>query len=113
MSLNNVHYWNKDRWQKISAEEFVRNYPNAQISAAKDKYFWCEMCGQYVTLANGKQRSYFNPSSTELEKDCGDRSKNFSKVDWINFSNPAHSLPLRICVEHEFDHYQSVSLLFT
>ena len=76
MSLNNVYRWNKDGWQKITAEEFVKDNPNIKISA-KDEYFWCEMCGQYVTLANGKQRTYFKHSSTEFEKDCEDRAKNF------------------------------------
>lgn len=54
MSLNNVYRWNKDGWQKIIAEEFVKDNPNIKISA-KDEYFWCEMCGQYVTLANEKR----------------------------------------------------------
>ena len=108
MSLNNVYRWNKDGWQKITAEEFVKDNPNIKISA-KDEYFWCEMCGQYVTLANGKQRTYFKHSSTEFEKDCEDRAKNFEKSDWIKSSQPSYGLPIKICVEQN-DFYFKIGL---
>lgn len=98
MSLENVYYWNKDGWKKITAEEFVKDNPNFRVSA-KEKYFWCEMCGQYVTLANGRQRTYFKHSLTESEKDCEDRAKSFAKNDWIKSSQPAHNLSLKICLE--------------
>ena len=64
------------------------------------------MCGQYVTLANGNQRTYFKHSSMESEKDCDDRAKNFSKSDWIKSSQLSCDLPLKICVEDENFHFK-------
>lgn len=99
MSLNNVYYWNKDGWKKVTAEEFVRDHPDIKISA-KDEYFWCEMCGQYVSLANGNvNKPHFRHSSEELKKDCDDRAKNFAKSDWIKSLQPSYDLPLKICLE--------------
>ena len=99
MSLDNVYYWEKDGWKKITAEEFAKNHSNLKVSA-KGKIFWCEMCGQFVTLANGdKNKPHFRHSSSELKKICADRSKNFDKEDWFKSLKPSQNLPLRICVE--------------
>ena len=99
MSLKNIYYWHEGSWRKITAEEFLKNNSGVRISA-KDKYFWCEMCGQYVSLANGNvNKPHFRHYSAELKKDCEDRAKNFSKTDWINFSEPSQSLPIKICIE--------------
>lgn len=106
MSLDNVYYWNEDGWKKITAEEFVKKHPDIKISA-KDKYFWCEMCGQYVGLANGEfNKPHFRHYSAELKKDCDDRAKNFSKSDWIKSLQPSYDLPLKICVEDDNFHFK-------
>ena len=106
MSLNNIYYWHNDNWQKITAEEFVKNNPDIRVSA-KGQIFWCEMCGQYVTLANGDiNKPHFRHSSSELNKKCEDRAKNFTKNDWINSPKPLHNLPLRICVEQNRFHFE-------
>ena len=106
MSLNNVYYWKDDGWKKITAEEFVKNNPCKKISA-KEKKFWCEMCGQFVTLANGNiNEPHFRHSSAELEKFCEDRSKNFYKADWLNAPKPMYSLPIKICVEQNNFRFQ-------
>lgn len=99
MSLNNVYYWAKDSWKKITAEEVVKNNPDIRVSA-KGKIFWCEMCGQFVTLANGDiNKPHFRHSSAELKKFCSDRSKNFYKDDWFKSPKLPYNLPLKICVE--------------
>ena len=32
MSLDNVYYWEKDGWKKITAEEFTKNHSNLKVS---------------------------------------------------------------------------------
>ena len=109
MSLNNVYHWDKDGWKKITAEEFVKLYPGIKKSA-KEKYFWCEMCGQYVGLATGDfNKPHFRHSSTESQKDCDDRAKNFSKSDWIKYSKPSYDLPLKIYSDNN-DFYFKIGL---
>lgn len=106
MLLNNVYYWAKYSWKKITAEEFLRNNPDIKVSA-KAKYFWCEMCGQFVTLANGDvNEPHFRHSSAELNKLCKDRSKSFDKDDWFDTPKPTHSLPIKICVEQKNFRFQ-------
>ena len=101
-----MYYWKDDGWKKITAEEFVKNNPCKKISA-KEKKFWCEMCGQFVTLANGNiNEPHFRHSSAELEKFCEDRSKNFYKADWLNAPKPMYSLPIKICVEQNNFRFQ-------
>ena len=109
MSLNNVYYWNNGSWKKITAEAFVKKNPDIKV-AAKAKLFWCETCGQYVTLANGEKRSYFRHSSTEEIKNCEDRAQNFNKHNWINSLKPVHNLPLKIFVE-ENNFYFKIGLI--
>ena len=109
MSLDNVYYWDKDSWKKITAEKFVEVNPDVKKSA-KDKYFWCEMCGQYVGLANGDvNKPHFRHSSAESKKDCEYRAKSFVKNDWIKSIQPSYDLPLKICVEQN-DFYFKIGL---
>ena len=106
MSLDNVFYWHKSSWRKITAEDYVKNNPKGKVSA-KGKIFWCEMCEQFVTLANGEiNKPHFRHASTDSKKDCEDRSKNFYKTDWLNSDKPPQSLPLKICFEQNDFHFE-------
>ncbi len=106
MSLDNVYYWNEDAWKKITAEEFGKKHPDIKISA-KDKYFWCEMCGQYVGLANGYfNKPHFIYSLAELKKDCEDRAQSFRYADWIKSSQPTCELSIKICIENNDFHFK-------
>ncbi len=106
MSLDNVFYWHKGSWRKITAEDYVKNISKGKVPA-KGKIFWCEMCGQFVTLANGDiNKPHFRHTSTDSKKDCEDRSKNFAKTDWFHSNKPPQNLPIKICVEQNDFHFK-------
>ncbi|MBQ9486923.1 MAG: hypothetical protein IJU91_03850 [Selenomonadaceae bacterium] len=114
MSVDNVCMWSNEKgaWQKVTAEEIVRKYPNIGTVSAYGKLFMCELCGQYVTLARGqKNRAHFRHLSAEQDKDCKDRSKQFElRNSPHSVTNIRHDLPLRIFVGTD-DFYFEVGLL--
>ena len=55
----------------------------------------CELCGQYVTLANGpKNAPHFRHSSAELDKSCEERT--IGAGSQITYQADIHETPIRI-----------------
>ena len=99
--LTHVCMWSAKGWVPTTAAEVVRAHPNVGTVSARHELFFCEICGQYVTLANGSQRKYFKHSSSEKDKTCKQRARNFYKLDWTKADEdhpPQLEPPLIICV---------------
>ena len=96
--------WSPEGWVSITAEEVVKNNPYIGTVSYSREMFFCEICGQYVGLANGPQRKYFKHSSTTNDKECEERSRNWGRLDWTKkFEPPKLEPPLIICVgKYEF-----------
>ena len=96
MALTHVSMWTQHGWKRVTIEEVVKSHSGGTVSA-RSGLFKCDLCGQYVTLADGPKRSYFKHNSNEIEKDCLDRSLYLSKNN--SFKPEIHDLPLRIVVK--------------
>lgn len=96
--LNHVMVWKRDHWEKIEAGEASKLYGGATVSY-KQKIFYCEVCSQYVTLTQVTDRRfpYFKHSTSDQNKDCEDRSKNYEQT--YNFKKNSHSLPLKLDIK--------------
>ena len=95
MALTHVSMWTQHGWKRVTFEDVAKHHPGGTISA-RSGLFKCDLCGQYVTLAAGPQRSYFKHNSKEIDKDCEERSLSVSKN--IAFKPENHELPLRLIV---------------
>lgn len=93
--LNHVMVWSGDHWEKINADKASNLYGGATVSS-HNKIFYCEACGQYVTLTKRtlNRDAYFKHSSRDLEKQCEDRSRTYGQTN--NFKKNSHSLPLKL-----------------
>ena len=64
-SLTHVKMWSGHSWTHITAEDTVSLHPGGTVSAHRG-LFMCDLCGQYVTLTDGKiYTRYFKHSSSE------------------------------------------------
>jgi len=100
-SLNHVCEWTPDGWKRISAEEAAKKHPGGKVSA-KSGLYMCEICGQYVTLTDGKVNvRHFRHSQNDV--DCPEKTV----VNYIpeTFKPYDHALPikLRILSKHKFE----------
>ena len=59
----------------------------------------CSLCNQYVTLANGEQRTYFKHSKAESDKSCSERTLAAGHTASITAGD--HTLPIRLTVLNE------------
>ena len=94
-ALTHVCMWSDDKgWVHITAEEASELHPGGKVSACSG-LFMCELCGQYVTLTDGKiNRRYFKHSLAEKDKDCPQRT--FGTGCSIPHKPQEHELPIRI-----------------
>ena len=98
-SLKHVCMWTKTGWKPVTIEEISKLHPRGTVSATCG-LFMCELCGQFVTLADGEIKGkYFKHSSAEKSKDCPDRT--FGKNDLTSYpsnahDSNAHDLPIKI-----------------
>lgn len=96
-SLTHVCMWSDNAWKQISAEEAAKMHPGGTVSACRG-LFMCELCGQYVTLTDGKtKKRYFKHSASEKSKDCPERTSGVSYD--ASYDPQEHDLPIRICVD--------------
>lgn len=95
MPLTHVCMWTDEHgWKKVTAKEADKIHPGGSVSA-KSGLFMCELCGQYVSLTNGRIRErYFKHSKDEESKDCPERI--FGSTVNSTFQAGAHELPIRI-----------------
>lgn len=93
-SLTHVCMWSDNGWEKITAERAAELHPGGTVSAHSG-LFMCELCGQYVTLTDGKiYTRYFKHSSHEKSKECPERT--FGAGYSITYAPQEHDLPIRI-----------------
>lgn len=93
-SLTHVCMWSESGWQRITAEQAARLHPGGTVSAHSG-LFMCELCGQYVTLTDGKiQTRHFRHSASEASKSCPERT--FGANYFVSYSAQEHDLPIRI-----------------
>ena len=94
-ALTHVCMWSDDKgWVHITAEEASELHPGGKVSACSC-LFMGELCGQYVTLTDGKiNRRYFKHSLAEKDKDCPERT--FGPGCSIHHNPQEHELPIRI-----------------
>lgn len=74
-TLNHVCIWSEHEhgWRRIDVYEALKIFPGGV--SANSKVLMCELCGQYVTLANGRiNTAYFRHSSSEANKNCPERA---------------------------------------
>lgn len=93
-SLTHVCMWSDHGWERITAEQAVKLHPGGTVSAHSG-LFMCELCGQYVTLTDGKvQTRHFRHSAYEKSKNCPERKAgaNYS----VSYGSREHDLPIRI-----------------
>lgn len=94
MKLTDVSMWADNHWKRITAEEAANIHPIGTVSACSG-LFRCNLCHQYVTLANGEIIApYFKHSKAELDKDCPQRTFSFKAPPTFEAGN--HILPLKI-----------------
>ena len=94
-SLNHVCIWSEKGWTPITAKEAARLHPTGGGVSYKSGLFRCDLCGQYVTLANGqKNDSYFRHYSDVKSKDCPDRVQVSTSIN--SFLPGVHTLPLKL-----------------
>ncbi len=108
MRLTRVCVWSPDGWKNITAEEFAAQHPNVGSISATKEYFWCEICGQYVTYAKGDiYAPHFRHSSTYENKTCEQRAQNFYG-DWARSDEPPKQItsPIVICVGQNNFHFE-------
>lgn len=93
--LNHVMVWSGDHWEKINADKASNLYGGATVSS-HNKIFYCEACSHYVTLTKRtvNRGAYFRHSSSDLDKECEDRSQTYGQTN--NFKKNSHSLPLKL-----------------
>lgn len=93
-SLTHVCIWSEHGWKRITAEEAAARHPGGTVSAHSG-LFMCDLCGQYVTLTDGEQRTrYFRHSAYETSKDCPERT--FGPGYTPKATPGAHELPIRL-----------------
>lgn len=92
-SLTHVCLWDKKGWRRISAEEAARRNP--YTVSAYSHLFMCELCGQYVLLANGQKNApHFRHSSAEQDKSCEERTIGAGSP--ITYQANIHETPIRL-----------------
>lgn len=55
-SLTHVCMWSDNGWKRITAEQAARLHPGGTVSAHSG-LFMCELCGQYVGLTKGGEKT--------------------------------------------------------
>lgn len=109
MPLTHVCMWSEHGWIRVTAEEATHLHPGGTVSA-RCGLFMCELCGQYVTLADTWVRDrYFMHSAEELSKDCPERT--FSTNVSTTFQAGSHDLPIRLRVLSAFNFELQLGLL--
>lgn len=94
-ALNHVCVWSSTGWKRITVEEVLGEKPYGGISA-RSGLLMCELCGQYVTLANGpKIQPYFKHSRSEDDKSCEERTFGNGGT-YRRYDIQPHELPLRL-----------------
>lgn len=97
-TLNHVCMWNGNHWERITAEEASKRFPNCKVPA-RSHVFVCELCGQAVTLTDSEKRiRYFRHNKWENNKNCPERSKN---TGYTTFKNGEHGLPFKIIISED------------
>ena len=95
-SLTHVCMWTDHGWRRVTAEEAVKLHPGGTVSAHSG-LFMCELCGQYVTLTDGKLKiRHFRHSHAEKSKDCPEHT--FGSNCSVSYESQKHELPIRIVV---------------
>jgi hypothetical protein len=101
--------WSEHGWIRVTAEEATHLHPGGTVSAHAG-LFMCELCGQYVTLADTWVRDrYFMHSAEELSKDCPERT--FSTSVPMTFQAGSHDLPIRLRILSAFNFELQLGLL--
>ncbi|MGI6788446.1 MAG: hypothetical protein ACOX4X_02935 [Aminobacterium colombiense] len=79
MPLEHVSMWqNGVGWKRITAEKASHFF--SYTVPADTKCFICDLCHNYVTFVNqGQMRCHFKHSRGDINKECDDRSQNFSR----------------------------------
>lgn len=96
MALTKVCMWSDNSWERITVDEASRIFPMGTISA-KSGLFMCSICGQHVTLTEGKIRErYFKHSAEEQNKTCPERQQ--APLNYIVDIFKQRSLPLRLMI---------------
>jgi len=94
MTLNHVCMWVDGEWKRVTAEEASAIHPGGTVSA-RNGLFFCELCGQYVTLTNGFIRGrYFKHSAYEASKNCPERT--FGSGYRVDLEPKKYCMPLRM-----------------
>lgn len=98
MPLNHVCMWVNGEWKRVTAEEASAIHPGGTVSA-KSGLFFCELCGQYVTLTDGSIIDrYFKHSAYESSKNCPERI--FGSGCKIVLEPKKYCLPLRMRLDN-------------
>ena len=86
--------WSDHGWERITAEQAAELHPGGTVSAHSG-LFMCELCGQYVTLTDGKvQTRHFRHSAYEKSKNCPERKAEANCS--VSYGSRKHDLPIRI-----------------
>lgn len=91
-ALTHVCMWSETGWERITAEQAAILHPGGTVSAHSG-LFMCELCGQYVSFAEGQTR-HFKHSRAEKSKDCPERIHGANCT--ISYGAREHDLPIRI-----------------
>lgn len=97
--LNHVSMLSNGEWKQITAEEAAKIHCGGIVHAASG-LFVCDLCGQKVTLTDGKvKKRYFMHSRGDIDKDCAERATNNSGVS--SFQAGSQGMPIRIRIISE------------
>ncbi len=96
MPLTHVCMWSDHGWKQVTTVEVAALHPEGTVSAQSGLFF-CELCGQYVTLTDGEIRDrYFKHSAYEKSKNCPERTFAYGTTDIPTFLAGKHNLPIRL-----------------
>ena len=101
MRLTHVSVWDngtKKGWRHIECKDACDRFP--RTVSAEERIFLCELCGQYVTLTNGKIQERHFRHQPDVSAYCPEKDEGY--VYPHVFSYKDISLPIRLKIEGNF-----------
>ena len=95
MSLEHVCIWSEHGWRRITAKQAARLHPGGTVPA-KSGLFMCELCGQYVGVADGKIIPRYFYHEDNVSKYCPDYTASQTQSTPLTFTKESRGLPMRI-----------------
>lgn len=88
---------NEYGWRRITVEEASEMF--STTVSANERYFICELCGQYVTFTKeGGMSRHFRHSRGEENKDCEERTEQYNRYPKYQYG--CFDFPIKLLLEN-------------